>query len=382
MPPSTLPPASNGLLSPSPPRLGNHAEQEFPQADRTHSRGKRIGGDVVRRSEESGGLLRPYLRWILSGVGAVILIRFILQIDLVQLISDLKQLRFPFLLEGLAFTALNIAAKAVRWQAMVCKVAGVRMGFGEGVGAVLAGVAGSSLLPGRVFDAAKPTLLHVRYQIPARLSVPAVLVERLLDMLALVCIFFLSIVFTPNVAAVVPVGVVLTGCTLLLIFGLLLSRGSGRLFPAVRSRLTGRRAAAIVQTVEGSLDVMRRSAYGGMVPLLSVVAMVAEVGRVHAIFSSFGLDLPVHAIALTFTGSVLIGLLALIPGGVGVVETSQVGLVTRLMPQVATEAVQSAVLLDRVVSYYLLVTVGALLLLGAGRLKEKERGYTSGVDAR
>jgi uncharacterized membrane protein YbhN (UPF0104 family) len=68
---------------------------------------------------------------------------------------------------------------------------------------------------------------------------------------------------------------------------------------------------------------------------------------------------------LTVSVANLVGVVALIPGGIGITELSMAGVASLILRVPAAGAVVAgAVLLDRLLSYYLVAGAGALILLG------------------
>lgn len=232
------------------------------------------------------------------------------------------------------------------------------------------------MTPGRSFDAAKPLMLRLSHGVPVHRGVSVVLAERILDMLALLLVFFVALASTSHgsesLAGIdVPVGFVVLILLLLSSF-FVMSVRVGLLRRWVARRFPHDRIVSFVGALHSAVEVMRRSAWRGSSVFYSLAAMLVEAARAHAVFRGFGLELPVTLVAFTFAASILVGLLALIPGGVGVTETSHAGLIMLFAPQVTEERVRAAILIDRLLSYYLLVILGALFLVATFRMRGVE----------
>ncbi|HTE02592.1 MAG TPA: hypothetical protein VK739_00490, partial [bacterium] len=63
----------------------------------------------------------------------------------------------------------------------------------------------------------------------------------------------------------------------------------------------------------------------------------------------------------------LLGAATFIPGGIGITEFSLAGIITLVTALGPRSAVAAAVLVDRVLSYYLVVALGSLILVAASR---------------
>jgi ubiquinone/menaquinone biosynthesis C-methylase UbiE/cbb3-type cytochrome oxidase subunit 3 len=68
-------------------------------------------------------------------------------------------------------------------------------------------------------------------------------------------------------------------------------------------------------------------------------------------------------VAFTFSASLIFALITFIPGGIGITEISQVAILSSLFPIFQRELLSSIILLDRILTYYLLIFVGAIILI-------------------
>ena len=119
-----------------------------------------------------------------------------------------------------------------------------------------------------------------------------------------------------------------------------------------------------------SLLVLRRQHTLGMLVLLTVVITALDVVRVTAVFRAMDVPLGTALVVFTYLGAAMLGMALLIPGGVGVTEVSMAGLIAFLAPGVVMkDLTRSTVLIDRFFSYYLLVLIGAGLLVAYHRFR-------------
>ena len=111
--------------------------------------------------------------------------------------------------------------------------------------------------------------------------------------------------------------------------------------------------------------------------LLSIIGNVFEVARFYAVLYYLGIHPSVAVVAFTFISSLLIGVISTIPGGVGVTELSGASLLSQFESSVPASLVKSAVLLDRIISYYLIIVSGSFILIFIRQyksiLKRKEK---------
>lgn len=325
-----------------------------------------------------------FLRYILALLGFVILFMLLRSMNPSDILRSAARMDLSLFALALAFTCLNLLIKGYRWQLMVYRMGGVRISLLHASGAVMAGVAAASLSPGRAVDIAKPLMLKVRYGVRLAKSGAATLVERLLDLLvvAVICVFFFPLLpgdarslgrlglFAWALAAISIIGIGL---------GLLYSERLTRLLEWLLARISpgsnrgsrgesGGRLASILAGVRESLASFGPGGGGIGLALLSLVAAMLEVFRGYFIFRGLGLPVSVSCVGFAFPASVLLGLLALIPGGIGVTETSEAGIVGMVLTGEASGAaysltIKGAVILDRLLSYYILVLIGSVILI-------------------
>jgi uncharacterized protein (TIRG00374 family) len=118
----------------------------------------------------------------------------------------------------------------------------------------------------------------------------------------------------------------------------------------------------------GSVTILRRRHTIGWLLALTVCTIAVDFARVLAVFSALRVSLPPQILIFTYVGAIILGMAFLVPGGVGVTEVSQAGLIAVLAPHAVAPAVaRSGVLIDRIVSYYAVLVVGGLLLMAYHR---------------
>ncbi len=339
----------------------------------TEANGRPGGADL-------GAGRRPSERWVsllLLGAGLAILIAFAVTTNVREVGGALRNAQSLWLALAGAAIAAQIFVKAVRWQFMVERLTGTRISMGFGAISVVSGVAAGSMTPGRSFELAKAVMLKGSYEIALGVSASAMIVERMLDMGFLVVTFLLAAAFVPTrmvlasrVLALVVVGVIVA-------FGTLVAapvRVQAWITPAVRRvplpaslRENGLR---LLETFFTSFLLLRGQRT--LWPLTDFTAVSAEMdaGRAVAVFTAMGISLPIPLIVFAYLGAAMLGTALLIPGGVGVTEVSMAGLIAILAPgAVAASVARSAVLVDRFLSYYLLVLIGASFLVAYHRFR-------------
>ncbi|MGB3982355.1 MAG: lysylphosphatidylglycerol synthase transmembrane domain-containing protein [Bacillota bacterium] len=315
---------------------------------------------------------RTAISYVLLAVGICVLVLFIRTVEIDLVLSSLRDAGVLPLVAAVAASLLNICIKAWRWHWMIVRVGSVRMSAGASIGSIYAGVASASLVPGKIVDFAKPLIAKGSCDVPLTQSTTAMLVERVVDTLSVALIFLVSLPFIPGIKGTVVQTAVLpfaAASVLIILLALVFRQRFSTLLKALISRLPQdkRFVATLTSVVDRALNSLAASVdRSGLVVLLafSLVSMVLEVARFYLVFLSIGIQINWFAVALLYTASILVSFVSLVPGGVGVTEAFQAASLGLLLQDgSAREVAKGAVLLDRVISYYAVVAIGAVILV-------------------
>jgi len=316
-------------------------------------------------------------RWVRAALlvlGLFILAGFVSSLDLAAIASAVARANAGRLALAVLWLAANVTLKAVRWRVMVGTMSERPLGLPAAGAAILAGVAAASLTPGRGLEMAKPLLLRGSHGVPMATSTAAVVVERLLDGAALIVLFAVSLVlvpaaresiFYPVIAAVALFFAV--GAALLLLPHRLAAVATWVISRLPVTAPVRMRAVSIAARFAGGLANWRQNGKLGLLLGMSVAAAFLEVLRLTAVFAALGLRVGLADAMLAFCAANLLGAATLIPGGIGITEVSLAGIITLVTAIGPAATVAAAVLLDRALSYYLIVALGALILVVASR---------------
>ena len=113
-----------------------------------------------------------------------------------------------------------------------------------------------------------------------------------------------------------------------------------------------------------------------LVVLFGLLAWFAEVARVYFVVQSTGLQVGIGLIMFVTIANALLSAVPLTPGGLGIVETGIVGLLTLAL---AREDAVSVALLDRSISYLSLILIGVPAFLLHQRVLAKRSRISSGL---
>lgn len=325
------------------------------------------------------------IRAILLGLGLVLLARFVVRLDVPGTVSALHAARAGSLTLAVLLLAANVGTKALRWQMMTRRMSDRPLPFGAAVAAIFAGVAAASLTPGRSVELAKPLLLRSSHGVPMATSTAGVVVERLLDGAALSLLFVLSVLFVPA-ARLSVFRPVLAGIALFIVIGLTLLMLPHKLaaimaWASTRLHLPTQvqaRVASVASRFAQALAGWRAHKALGFLLALSVLAAFLEVLRLAAVCTSLGLPVGVAEAMLAFSAANLLAAVTFVPGGIGITEVSLAGLLVLATGVPPQTAVGVSVLVDRTLSYYLVVAVGAVVLITAAQRTPSDGNATVG----
>jgi len=336
-----------------------------------------LGGAAVPGTSTAPAPAARWVSYILVGFGVAILVLFAATTNFRQLGAALREVR-PGLL-GLAAGALvlQILAKAVRWQYMIRRLTGTVISLRFAAISIIAGVAAGSIAPARSFEMAKAMLLKGSHGTTLTVSTSAMIVERMLDIVLMIGALLLAGLLLPrrmmltSGALLVMMAALVGGSALAVAAPLSMRAWASRIIRIVPGPAgLRRRGLRLVDTLFESILVWRRGRTLGLLLVFTALSTCFDVARVCAMFWGMGVAFSAPFLIFTYTGAAMLGMALLVPGGVGVTEVSQVGLITLLAPGGASAVlVRSSVLVDRFLSYYLLVFVGAMLLVAYHRFR-------------
>jgi uncharacterized protein (TIRG00374 family) len=317
------------------------------------------------------------IRWLsyaLAAGGLAVLVVFGATTNIPAAIRALRDVRpFLFALAVLAVPA-QMAVRAVRWRYLVHQLTDTTISGRFAVVSVVCGIAAGSMTPGRSFELAKAVMLRDAYGVGLGRSVSAMLIERLLDIVTLVAGLLVAAVLLPratvlaNAALPVLVAAIVLGTAALAGAPDRVRSGAALLLRAVPIRALRERLQAFVGLLCDSIAISRRRHTLGGLLALTALAIAFDFARVIAVFGALRVALPPQVLVFTYVGAMILGMALLVPGGVGVTEVSQAGLIAVLAPHaVATAVARSGVLIDRIVSYYSVLVVGGVLLMAYHR---------------
>ena len=313
-----------------------------------------------------------WLNYILIVIGIAIFIFFVRTVDFSALFSSLKSTGPEILLVALLLTILTVLIKAYRWKYLVRNITGTNISLYFAFLSILAGVSSASIFPGRS-EITKPLLLKQSYDCKLIRTIPAMFIERIFDFVGLIALFFISLIFISGNFSynkyLLPLSMVLIIFLFLLFF---YSKLISKVFVSLLRILPF--SIKIKEKLKDfnnrffeSFLVLRKKRLSLVMFSLSMLVMAVEVSRLFYLLYSLGAAVSPFVASIGFVGGLLIGVIAIIPGGIGVTEFSSAEIISALSG-FASSQVKPAIFLDRIIAYYFIVFIGGLILLFSKKL--------------
>lgn len=311
---------------------------------------------------------RKIVRRVLSFIGLVILGIFIYTLDLDSIISSQLNLSLPMILTVLTITASQILIKSFRWKELIYRISKQKISLGFSFLSVIAAVASGSITPGRI-ELAKPIMLKERNNVPISVSLSVVFMERICDFFALLLMMLISLFFMPS-QNIINNSVIFTALIILFIMTLLLV-----LFPQKNNFLIKtivnktpfsekikEKINNFCEQFFSTFSILKNKNLLSFTLVFSTLAIILEALQFYLILRFFGVDIGLALSAFVLSSTTVLGVISMIPGGTGVIEISSIAILMNFFPESGI-AIQSSVLLNRIICYYLLIFLGALIMI-------------------
>ncbi len=223
----------------------------------------------------------------------------------------------------LSFSLLSYMFRYIRWRWLLRRY-GYPTPWGESLLGYLAGFA-LTASPGKVGE-----LIRIRYfarmDVPAARVIATFILERVLDLIALLLLSTLAIGLLPGL------GIALAFVTLLLASLVCLSCWRRPLLTVVsvarQRRLRG--FVRVTYTLHAGLAALRNFRNPAellIALLLGLTAWVVQVAGLLVLLSAFGIDLPLRGALAVQPLAMLLGAASLLPGGIGSTEAAMMLLI-------------------------------------------------------
>ena len=138
--------------------------------------------------------MRGYLRTVIViGLTLALTAFFLRSADLASVWSEIRRARLDMVTAALGAIVVSYAVRVGRWQRLLAPVA--QVGFAPAARATVIGVATTAVLPGRLGEVLRPYLLARGERLSASAALATIVLERLLDLIAVVLLFGVFLFF-------------------------------------------------------------------------------------------------------------------------------------------------------------------------------------------
>ena len=253
----------------------------------------------------------------------------------------------------------------LRWN-LLLKNSKINIPLKENLKIYFAGFA-LAVTPGKFGELIKSQILKTKFGVPYRKTSSLVLVERLYDLAGAIIVSFIGVLLLGIGEYVIAVASIV----LILIFVMISSKKLFNTMLKLIEKIKFTKKYTV--SLNESYETIRISTKGKIIfssVLTTSAYWLLESLGVYFILLSFDIDLLnyVHVVA-TYTSSLILGAASFIPGGLGVVEGSLVGLLNFQGVDISDAFV--LVVLIRIFTLWYSVTIGFIALKLSGGLTEK-----------
>ena len=277
--------------------------------------------------------------------------------DTVGRINDLS-LRDLF--TGLGLALSNYLLRYFRW-CYYLRVLNIRPSAQVNLLVFLSGLA-MSVTPGKAGELVKCYLLSSRCGVPVGRSAPAVLVERLVDVISVIILGLtgLTMLSAPIVAAlVIALGLVLVSLMFVL---------SRQVLKLSRLPILSRWTELFQNSQDGFKQLVTiKAMFVGVA--IGIVAWSAEGLALWVILNGVGADIALFQAIPIYAAATLVGAITALPGGLIGTEGSMLALLQQI--DIPRSAASAGTVLVRLVTLWFAVALGLLALLALRRISIK-----------
>jgi len=255
---------------------------------------------------------------------------FLRNANLSRVWSEVLSARWDLLLAGVVLTLVAYLLRVERWRHLLYPIGNPK--FGSALRATVIGFAANALLPGRVGEVVRPLVLARRERLSATATFATIVVERLLDLLA-VCLIVAGFVtlsgFETSAASgelletLETAAVVAGGLAVATLGGVFLLAANparaGRVVHRWAIRAPGGLVRPLTSFAERFLEglaVTRQARPLGVALAWSVPLWTATALSIWCVTEAFGIHVPLSG-ATILMALIVVGVAVPTPGGVG-----------------------------------------------------------------
>ena len=322
---------------------------------------------------------KRWVNYILLGIGLVIFILFIVTTDFSEIKKSIGYLNIRILIVLIILVMLTIVIRGYRWKALIKILTKKNISMKLAMTSMVAGVAAGTLTPGRGFEIAKPLILKGTHDIPINKSISAMIIEKVFDMIGYIFVFFLAMFLIPRGIQnkIIITGVIIVFAIIILVF--ISPKILSKIFDFILRKIYLPKILKKKAIEFNNILFTSFSEVKGKnilwIGSISIGELFLEVFIFYFILTILNIKINFFITAFAFTGAVLFSLITMIPGGIGVNEISQAGIISSIEPTLRSNmgVIKTGILIDVIVTYYILVILGVIILLLFKKFTEKKK---------
>ena len=309
-------------------------------------------------------------RWLWLAIAAAIVIAaFAMLGDVGKLGERLDGFGWGALVAAMGLALANYSIRFLRWQ-LYLRHQGVRVPLGSSALVFGAGLS-LSITPAKLGELVKSYLLKELHDIPATLTAPVVVAERVTDLIALLVLAVIGVAAYGMGTAIVAVAGLAIALGLVL---LAWPRPTRWLIELVTRPRATRRFRAPLHEMYGGLASLCRPTVLVAATLIAIPAWACECIGFAAIVNAFpGAHVELGLAMVIYAATTIAGALSFLPGGLGVTEGAMTAMLVTSATGVDKALAFDATLLTRLATLWFAVGIG-LVLLAIARARIAKRG--------
>ena len=265
---------------------------------------------------------KKFFVFLISSI--IIYATFLIVSDLNKLSENIVDFKIEFLPLILSLVSAGWVALYFRWV-LLLKNLKYSLPHKENFPIFLSGFA-LSVTPGKVGELLKSQLLKEKFDMPIKISAPVILIERFYNAIGIIIISIFGILVFDFSGIII----LITTCLLILIFFILRSERLFHIFIQKISKISF--LSKFSNSFMNSYDVIKESTRPKIFiisSILSAIYWIFESIAVYFILKSFGIDLlSIFDVIPTYATSIILGVASFIPAGLGVSESTLIGLLS------------------------------------------------------
>ncbi|MCG7848415.1 MAG: flippase-like domain-containing protein [ANME-2 cluster archaeon] len=307
-------------------------------------------------------------RTLLSfAVALIVLYLLFSKIEFDRIIEVIQDARPGYIVAAAAVYFGSLPIRGERWRLLLNNI-GVKAGLKDASEIFMLSWFANTLVPAKMGDVYRGYLAKKAWGVPISKSFGTVYVERIYDVLLLVILMGVSsiMVFGIDIPHVIRVSLAFGFAILVILISVVIGFSAGKI--TIAGLLPSKLRPAFVYFAEG----LHESAGKGSIFLIifyTIVIWGMETARLYFVVASLSsvhnTGIGLSLIVFVALSAALVSALPITPSGLGAVEFAIVGVFVLVGVNVGVAA--AIAILDRAVSYWGLVVVGAVVYVVSGR---------------